>query len=274
MSKKLVLWMVAVACSFAMQGAAYAQIYAGIDHMTCYKIKDNQKIAAMADLLSYTFNRATGSSLGNLGADFGCKVSSAKLLCMPTAKVLTSLSVNKVPTLPLPLVATDEREFKLCYKIKCSSSVALYPNPFTVVDQFATHSVTRGSAGYLCTPAIDQFANTGYCGDGIVNGSEECDVGVPGAACTNPTASCEEDCRCHGATACCYADVIPLPGTVGCLQYYGSQSGADAFVNECNTGFDLSPGVVSETGSPGACTMSPMGGTCTAANTLNASGTP
>lgn len=250
------------------QGSASAQYYYGVDHLTCYKVKDSQKVLGTATLQPLLMERSIGIPVAGFGAE-GCTVSKAKLLCVPSTKSVSSLQVNKIPTLPLPLVATDAREARICYKVKCSNSSVGAVLPFA--DQFGVRNLTLGKTGYVCTPAMEESVIPGYCGDGLLNGFEECDPGAPGAPCSNGV--CEQDCRCHQAYACCYAESL-TPPLEGCIQYFGTQTGASNFIGSCGS-LTIFPGLLTTTGLPGGCTAGPVSGIpCGGTNTLYATGTP
>jgi hypothetical protein len=73
-----------------------------------------------------------------------------------------------------------------------------------------------------------------YCGDGIINGTEDCD-GLALGACT---VGCRANCTCMCETACCYVEQPPLPPAkpapdAECFQYSGNPAQVAAFMASC-----------------------------------------
>jgi hypothetical protein len=171
----------AIAVLLLVTTAASAHAQAQNDHLKCYKVKDALKLAAVVDLNSPQF-----------GLEAGCKVSKAKFFCVPATKTVIS-AVDKatgLPITPLPVSGPDAGD-RICYKVKCPIVVPIPDQQVT--DQFGTRTITKFKASYLCTPAVKGAT---YCGDGIANGSEECD----GTSFANPAVcggGCQADCRCR-----------------------------------------------------------------------------
>jgi hypothetical protein len=121
----------------ATAGTGRAQI---ADHLKCYKIKDPLKIIGRADL-----------DTPQLGLDPGCKITSAKLFCVPSTKTNVAVvdKTTKQPITPLSIVGPDPGD-RICYKVKCEQPVA----DQEVTDQFGTRTVTKLKAWVVCTPAV------------------------------------------------------------------------------------------------------------------------
>ena len=105
------------------------------DHLKCYKVKDPLKLLGLVDLRS-----------PQLGLETGCKIGKAKLFCVPVFKRVTQVT----PNTPMPIVGDGQVDDRLCYKIKCPTTVI--PDK-DVVDQFGMRTITKFKASLLCTPA-------------------------------------------------------------------------------------------------------------------------
>jgi hypothetical protein len=177
--------------------AASAQV---ADHLQCYKIKDPVALKGVVDLDS-----------PQLGAAAGCRVSKAKLFCVPAEKTVVSASNGAQPLVPLPhggpAVATDG----VCYKVKCPT-VTLADQQVT--DQFGTRTLSKLKASMLCTPAVKGAA---VCGDGVAGVGEACDGGdLGGATCVSAgfpsggTLACGPGCTLD--TSGCARVGLPVTG--------------------------------------------------------------
>lgn len=118
-----------------------------MNHAKCYKIKDSEKVKAVADLFTV-----------RSGWERECKLSKAQLLCVPAHKQLRSAEVNKQPIspdVPGDGVGTDDAWYgtfaTLCYKAKCPKQEL---PELDMTDQFARHRVQTKKAAFLCAPAI------------------------------------------------------------------------------------------------------------------------
>ena len=132
-------YLVALALSMTPATRAAAQVP---DHLECYKIRDPLKLAGIVDLNSPQFGRETG-----------CKVSAAKLFCVPASKVVVS-AVNKAtgtPITPLSFWAPPAPADRICYKMKCPRPT---PPDQQVTDQFGTRVLSNLRPSLLCTPAV------------------------------------------------------------------------------------------------------------------------
>jgi len=128
---------IAVVLAFGLT-MAHAQV---ADHLKCYKIKDPVKLAAVVDLDSPQF-----------GLEAGCKVTSAKMFCVPATKTVIS-AVDKatgLPITPLPVTGPDPGD-RICYKVKCPEP---FPPDTQATDQFGTRTLTKFKPFMLCAPAV------------------------------------------------------------------------------------------------------------------------
>jgi len=122
------------------------------DHLKCYKIRDPVKLAAVVDLDSPQF-----------GLEAGCKVTPAKMFCVPARKTVIS-AVDKatgLPITPLPVTGPDPGD-RICYKVKCPEP---FPPDTEATDQFGTRRLTKLKPFMLCAPAVKRFVDNG---DGTV----------------------------------------------------------------------------------------------------------
>ena len=127
------------ALGMALATTATAQVP---DHLKCYKIHDPLKLSGVVDLDSPQF-----------GAESGCTVSAAKLLCVPARKTVVSAvdRATGAPITPLVFWAPPAPGDRICYKVKCPR-----PNPpdQQVTDQFGTRVVSNLRPSLVCTPAV------------------------------------------------------------------------------------------------------------------------
>jgi hypothetical protein len=113
------------------------------------------------------------------GAESGCTVSKAKLFCVPATKTVVSAEdrATGLPITPLPVAGVPTAEDRVCYKVRCDA----VPANQVVTDQFGTRTLERLKASMVCTPAVK---GTTYCGDGTINGTEDCEgSNLGGATC-------------------------------------------------------------------------------------------
>jgi hypothetical protein len=116
------------------------------DHLKCYKMKDALTLVGTADL-----------DTPQLGVDPGCKIMKASLFCVPGTKtnVAVTNKATKQPITPLPVEggASGARpDDRICYKVKCPTTVAIADQPVT--DQFGSRTVSKLKASLVCTPAF------------------------------------------------------------------------------------------------------------------------
>lgn len=132
----------------------------GPDHLKCYRIGDTLRLSGTADLPSPQF-----------GPDAGCKISKARLFCVPAEKTNVSV-VDRSTASPIVLQAVTGPNpgDRVCYKMKCPAPV---PDQL-VSDQFGTRTVRRLRSALLCTPAVKGGVPSRFVdnGDGTVTDSE------------------------------------------------------------------------------------------------------
>ncbi len=144
--------------------------HAQTDHLQCHKIADALHLKGIVDLASPRF-----------GLEPGCKISTAKYFCVPTAKTVVAATntVTKSPIVPVPVGGPDPGD-RICYVVKCP--VVALPDQ-QVEDQFGTHSLTRVKAPtLLCTPAV-KFPPS--CG-GVVGPNDPPAISCPGGVAVIP----------------------------------------------------------------------------------------
>ena len=162
-------------------GVAHAQID---DHLKCYKIKDDIKLKGTVDLRSQQY-----------GLEAGCKISKAKLFCIPATKSNVQVQAKNPsgPVNPLPIFGPPARGDRICYKVKCQGIV---PVTQVATDQFGTHNMTKFKPFMLCTPA-GKFTTPPIPCD--LSGYPTC-----GGDCPDPTQTCNPantgttKCLCEG----------------------------------------------------------------------------
>jgi len=149
-------WTLALALSMMWVASAGGQV---ADHLKCYKVTDPLKLSGTADLDTPQF-----------GPDAGCAISKkARLFCVSATKTNVAVVDKKTgtPLTPLPISGPDPGD-RICYKAKCPN----IPADQSVTDPFGNRILSKLKATLLCTPAVK---GTAFCGDGVRNGSEECD---------------------------------------------------------------------------------------------------
>jgi Protein of unknown function (DUF1566) len=143
--------------------------WAQLDHLQCYKVKDPLKLSGVLDLTAPPFGLAAG-----------CKVSSAKLYCVPATKAVVSATDRGtgLPITPLPLAAAPAVYSRVCYKVRCPTPVVPLADQ-NVTDQFGNRLIGKLKAAMVCTPGVP---GADYCGDGTVDPGESCEAGNLGGA--------------------------------------------------------------------------------------------
>jgi hypothetical protein len=87
----------------------------GTTHLKCYKVRDAQKLQALADLVT-----------PQLGTETGCKVSSRSVeLCVPAVKTVQEAEVNGEPIVPAPGPGPAAAGDYICYKLACPKELAV-----------------------------------------------------------------------------------------------------------------------------------------------------
>lgn len=127
------------------------------DHLECFKLKDSVRLKGIVDLES------------DLGVDEGCQIKRARYYCTPASKTVVEASDGRDPLTPLPFSTKPASGDRICYSVKCPKENL--PDRF-VTDQFGQRTIAKLRAKLVCTPAV---AGTEYCGDGVINGTEDCE---------------------------------------------------------------------------------------------------
>jgi hypothetical protein len=237
---------VATLLALAVGGTASAQVP---DHLQCYKVKDT------AIILKGTVDLQDQLS----GPLSPCKISKAALYCRATTKSNANVFDITTPIVPLQFtgVALADDQDRICYKVSCPKLDPPVADQ-TVTDQFGQHTLTKLKTGMLCTPASPGAT---YCGDGNINGVEDCDgSALGGATCVtlgygSGTLACAPGCRYD--VSGCIAGAFAATGQTNCYNSAGvsiacagtgqdgaSQAGAslayndngDGTVTDLNTG--------------------------------------
>jgi hypothetical protein len=127
--------------TFGLLAPAYTEAQVD-DHLKCYKIKDPVKLKGIVDLSSEQF-----------GLEEGCKISKAKMFCVPATKEVVWAEDKATGAVidPLPVFGDPATGDRVCYKIKCPDP---QPPDTEVSDQFGNRTLTKFKAFMLCTPAI------------------------------------------------------------------------------------------------------------------------
>jgi len=162
------------------------------EHLKCYKIKDPLKLAGTLDLDTPKF-----------GADPGCRISKAKMYCVPsTATNVAVVDKNTGdPIVPEPTPGTNPGA-RICYKVTCPS---VAPD-VTVADQFGSRTATKLKAMMVCTPTAGAGATDPVRVFSVTNT-------MPGGTFGNRAAT---TARCAGAAT---AQGLSCTSTVALLAY-------------------------------------------------------
>lgn len=148
--RKIARGFLALASCAVLATPAAAQV---ADHLKCYKIKDPLKLAGTVDLDTPQF-----------GLDPGCRVSKAKLFCVPASKTNVAVEDRGTgPITPLPVSGPQPGD-RICYKVRCDQPVA----DQQATDQFGTRTLGKFKTALVCTPAFKGSARYVDNGDGTV----------------------------------------------------------------------------------------------------------
>jgi len=183
-----------VTCLLAA-GSAGAQPAAGkLDHLTCYKMKDDLKVNALVNLraeLQPEFNQAN------------CRVVKPTKFCVPTTKIVLSTE-NPGPE----IVGQPLRDDYICYLLKCEQGF-FPPIPAKLVaDQFGRHRQGKYQPVEVCVPARKAQVPCGQIGTG-----KQCGGACPNDATGQPTACRFDDAS--GGCACAPQDCGGRPDKNG-----------------------------------------------------------
>ena len=184
------------------------------DHLRCYRIKDPLKLRGLVDINTPQFGLAPG-----------CRISTAKLLCVPADKFNEDVldGSTRLPIDPLlPVSALPAPGDRLCYKVSCRDPG---PPDALVTDQFGTRTVGRLKERLLCTPAVK---GSEFCGDGVIGAAEACEpADLNGETCESQgfatgTLGCAADCSFD--TSGCTEFAFPATGQT--TSYLADTNGA------------------------------------------------
>jgi hypothetical protein len=136
-------WLATVALLPLLGGSGSAQV---ADHLKCYRVKDPLRLGGTVDLDTPQF-----------GLDAGCRISKAKLFCVPATKTNVAVTdkATKQPITPLPVTGPDPGD-RICYTVKCPAGVG----DQEVTDQFGTRTVSKLQASLVCVPAVKGVPTT------------------------------------------------------------------------------------------------------------------
>ena len=86
----------------------------------------------------------------------GCKLTKAKLYCVPAAKRVQAgtLFNGKEPVTPLGYIGPPSEAPRICYNVSCPSPVGTAAEA-TASDDFGVHEFTKLKTGMLCTSAVE-----------------------------------------------------------------------------------------------------------------------
>lgn len=192
-ASRLAVMLICAAAIVIHAAAALAQF----DHLTCFKMKDPQKLAATAtlDALRNQFDPAGACRISGKGA----------LYCVPTQAAISDLTVHKQPATPRDIDGGEASGDRICYRAKCPKTEI---GDEVVSDPFGTRTASRFKVSLLCAPAVlgalpdlctDNAAcdSAYYCKkpDGNCAGQGTCEA-MPGDC----PGSSDPKCGCDGQT--------------------------------------------------------------------------
>lgn len=120
---------------------ACATVATAQDDLKCYKMRDPLKLKGTVDL-----------DTPKLGLDPGCKISTAKMYCVPGSTTnVAVVDQTGTPIVPQPTPGSDPGA-RICYKVSCPNAAA----DQAVTDQFGARTVTKLKATFVCTPTAEE----------------------------------------------------------------------------------------------------------------------
>lgn len=150
-------WLIVGSFIVLTAGGAAAQPVA--DHLKCYKVKDPLRLKGPKP-----------SWLNLEGTDFGtdqCRIVGLfRLYCVPSKAAVTQPIERKFSPpggpyavfTPSPWSGEPLVEDKLCYKISCTNTAPVPPNPsLQVDDQFGTRALSKLKPYLVCGPAMQDL---------------------------------------------------------------------------------------------------------------------
>lgn len=117
------------------------------DHLRCYKVKDEHRFLANANL----FTNPAQAAL--LPSENGCKiVVNSTEFCVPVKKErLQGFGPHEAPT--STFIGQELENDFLCYKVKCKETLGALPSKLEVEDQFGTRFISGLRTDTVCAPA-------------------------------------------------------------------------------------------------------------------------
>jgi len=155
------------------------------DDLQCFSVTNEtlKKLKAVVDL-----------DTPAIGAAPGCKLSRAKLYCVPTQTTPRAGTVvdGRTPVEPIPFVGPAAESARICYGLKCKKPGGTAGNQ-VALDQLGEHRFKKLTTSMVCRAVVGV---DGYCGDGRRAGSEQCEGSDLGGA------TCESVGFGRGTLAC------------------------------------------------------------------------
>jgi hypothetical protein len=125
--------------------ASLARAQGDPDHLQCYRVTDAtlRHLRATVDL-----------DAPSIGVAAGCKLSKAKLYCVPASQQVQTgtLSDGSDPVTELPYHGRPAETDRICYQVRCPSPVGTTGDQ-VATDRFGTHQLRRPKTDMVCTPA-------------------------------------------------------------------------------------------------------------------------
>lgn len=135
-----------VIAAFALALVATAAEADVPDNLQCYELSNAnlRGLRGVVDLDTPSFGLAPG-----------CKISRAKLYCVPAAAAVRpdTLADGGRPLDEIPYQGRAAETDRICYRVKCPYPVGTAPDQ-TVTDRFATHGFKQLRTEMMCTPAV------------------------------------------------------------------------------------------------------------------------
>ncbi len=141
--------------------------------LQCLKVTNEtlKKLRAVVDL-----------DTPSIGVTSGCKLSKAKLYCLPTeTKVRAGTAVDgHTPVETIPFVGPPAESARICYGLKCKKPSGTAGSQ-VALDQLGEHRFKKLTTSMVCRAVVGA---DGFCGDGRRAASEQCEgTDVGGATC-------------------------------------------------------------------------------------------
>ena len=116
------------------------------DDLQCYKV-GNESLKALKVVVDL--------DAPAIGAAPGCKLTKAKLYCVPSATTVQpgTLFDGRQPLTTIPYASMPAETARICYGVSCKKPNGLGPDQ-TATDRFGTHGFGKLAAQMVCVPAI------------------------------------------------------------------------------------------------------------------------